>query len=127
MLLTACREIITNNVPPPYKSLFIPTFNLILALTQRDEEPWATYSHGKPISPEGLAELLRQYGIRSTKNKAQTYRGYTANQFEASWRRYLSPAVHSVPTPVPPLKTPANPPIPPTPKSSKPKSSISKS
>jgi Protein of unknown function (DUF3631) len=83
-LLTAIREIFREQ-----NTTGMRTTNLILHLASRVEEPWATYCRGTNITPEALANLLRPYGIRSSRNKDQAWRGYFAVHFQEAWKRYL--------------------------------------
>jgi hypothetical protein len=90
-LLAALREIFTAPLKgEPYTpAKFLSTAFLIVKLVAREEEPWARFTRGAPISPEALATLLRPYGIRSQKSKEQKHRGYVAADFEEPWERYL--------------------------------------
>lgn len=90
-LLTACREIFARIKADKNPELFISTHSLILKLVQREEEPWQHLTRGRPITPEGLANLLRPYGIQSRRNAKQTSRGYVAQDFAEAWSRYLAP------------------------------------
>jgi hypothetical protein len=105
-LLAACRDIFERVNAVPGDGLFMPTVKLISDLIARDEEPWARYTRGGPITDEALAKLLRPYGIKSGRNKTQKQRGYFATFFEDAWSRYLAPAPHSGENPA----TPASPP-----------------
>lgn len=83
-LLMACREL--------FKGMkFISTKSLIAKLVAREEEPWAEWNNGRPISPEKLAGLLREYKIRSQRTPDQKYTGYYAVHFKDAWTRYLPP------------------------------------
>jgi hypothetical protein len=55
------------------------------------ESPWATWHYGKPLSPRGLAKLLRRYGIRSKQVwvDGSNKHGYLRKDFADAWRRYL--------------------------------------
>jgi hypothetical protein len=91
-LLAACRAIFAEKAKDhPKDGRFIGTGNLIIELVSRAEEPWATFGHGKPITAEALANLLRPYGIESHRNRSQTERGYSAHDFQDAWERYLEP------------------------------------
>ena len=94
-LLTACREVFDKG-----DREFFYTVGLVCELISRVEEPWGVYDHGKPITPETLAKLLRPYGIRSERDKKQTGRGYYKFNFREAWERYLPP---------PPAKTTSSP------------------
>lgn len=92
MLLAACREVFAAWCKAdPAK--FLPTANLIVKLIAREEEPWATYTRGQPITAAAIAELLRPYGIRSCREqkKNTTTRGFVQKDFAEAWRRYLPP------------------------------------
>ncbi len=113
-LLTACRELFTlpkgkDNDCDKYRKNsideegFIPTSSLISYLATRREEPWRRWNHGHLITPEALANLLRPFGIRSTRNRDQSARGFYEDSFGDAWARYLPPAT--------PQKKPPNPSI----------------
>ena len=69
----------------------IRTAELIAALTADDEQGWATYNWGKPITPRQLTKLLASYGIRSKTVRfgPHTPKGYEAAQFADAFARYL--------------------------------------
>ncbi len=72
----------------------ISTVDLITALTDNEEAPWESYNRGKPISPRQLAQNLDTYGIKSKTVRTQfgTPKGYSFNQFQDAFARYLSPS-----------------------------------
>lgn len=99
MLLTASREIFDTK-----KSRFLPTTDLLHALYDREEEPWKSFSKGEHMSAEALGRMLRQYGIKSSRQTNRGARGYYRADFEDAWTRYLhtpkqpgSPGSHGVP------------------------------
>jgi hypothetical protein len=98
-LLMACREIFGT------QHSFISTDALIKTLEGRREEPWHRWHRGACITREALANLLRQFGIKSCRNKTQTQRGYAVADFKDAWGRFLPP----------PSPSPKNPAIPPSP------------
>ena len=69
----------------------IRTTDLIDALTADDEQGWATYNWGKPITPRQLAKLLAGYGIRpkTVRFGPHTPKGYERSQFADAFARYL--------------------------------------
>jgi putative DNA primase/helicase len=76
----------------------ISTADLIVALIGDDENPWATYNRGKPVSPRQIAKRLKEYGIVS-KNVRVGYgqsKGFDCLQFQDVFERYLA---HTSPTP----------------------------
>lgn len=100
-LLVACREIFTEATLTKEDGKFLRTPDLIHRLCLRDEEPWPTYTRGKQITPEALARLLREFGIKSMFNRRRTAKGYFEYAFEEAWKKYHPPT--------PPLKTASNP------------------
>jgi hypothetical protein len=87
-LLAACREVFLGG---PEKWGFIPTTELLARLHKMDEGPWKHYDHGRALGAEGLANLLRPYGIRPGRD-GQTARGYYLADFADAWGRYLPPS-----------------------------------
>ncbi|GFO68690.1 hypothetical protein GMLC_22690 [Geomonas limicola] len=71
----------------------ISTADLIRALCSDDEKPWATYNRGQAISPRQVASRLKEYGItsRSIRIYNSTPKGYTVDQFQEAFSRYLPP------------------------------------
>ncbi len=71
----------------------ISTVELIEALAEDAERPWATYNHGKQLSPRQLAKQLTIYGIGSKTvrlDTGKTPKGYEFSQFEDAFARYLA-------------------------------------
>ncbi|NPU91912.1 MAG: DUF3631 domain-containing protein [Gammaproteobacteria bacterium] len=71
------------------------TADLLEALTSDDEQPWATWNRGKPISPRQLASKLADFGIKSKQIRIGSVtgkKGFEADDFKDAWGRYLSPA-----------------------------------
>jgi sulfur transfer protein SufE len=71
----------------------ISTADLIQTLVADNEKSWATYNHGKPISPRQLAKLLAGYGIKSKTvrtSPTNTPKGFDTSQFEDVFARYLA-------------------------------------
>jgi hypothetical protein len=79
----------------------ISTVELIQALVADDEQSWATYNRGKPLSPRQLARQLAAYGIKpkTIRQQYSTPKGYDASQFEDAFARYLA-----APSNVPPQR-----------------------
>jgi len=70
----------------------VSTVDLIAYLCEDDEANWATYNHGKQISPKQLAKLLSGYGIVSATKRFSGYstaKGYEITQFLDVWARYI--------------------------------------
>jgi hypothetical protein len=68
--------------------------DLIAALIADEENPWATWNKGRPMTVKQLATRLAEYGIRSNTIRigTATPKGYRAEQFADAFARYLSPA-----------------------------------
>ncbi len=83
----------------------MPTQMLITELCKDEESPWSTYDNGKFITPRQLSSLLKQYGIQSKNIKLKdekVVKGFTKDQFEDAWNRYLSPSTaENAATPLP--------------------------
>lgn len=72
----------------------ISTVDLIEALVKDEENSWAAYNRGKPITPRQLARHLAVYGISSKTVRMgprNTPKGFDAAQFEDAFARYLTP------------------------------------
>lgn len=77
----------------------ISTAELITALCEDDEKPWATYNRGLQIKPRQVAKRLSEYGISSNtiRVNSTTAKGFIRSQFEDAFVRYLTlPPVSSV-------------------------------
>jgi len=68
----------------------IPTAELIVGLRADEEAPWDDW-RGRGLKPEGLAYLLRPYGIRAKQMKVAGFnvRGFDLEQFQDAFARYL--------------------------------------
>jgi hypothetical protein len=74
----------------------LATTTLIDALRADEEAPWAEYGpSGRPLRAEGLAFLLRPYGVRSRQMKIAgvNVHGYELDQLADAFDRYLPPPV----------------------------------
>jgi putative DNA primase/helicase len=69
----------------------ISSADLISALTEDLESPWATYRHGKPLNPRDLNEMLSAYDIHSKSLRfgPSSLRGFDYSQFKDAFARYL--------------------------------------
>ena len=69
---------------------------ILPALIAMEGRPWSEWSRGRPLSPRGLANLLKGFGIAPGTirlNHKLTAKGYKRASFEPIWKRYgiLSP------------------------------------
>lgn len=85
----------------------ISSRDLIDALKEIEDSPWATYNHGHPLSPRQLSSQLSRYDIQPKTvrvGKYDTPKGYALEQFTDAFARYLSKTepeeVDSEPLPV---------------------------
>ena len=71
----------------------IRSADLIAALCEIEDGAWATYNHGKSISPRQLSKLLGTYKIspKTVRMKHGTPKGYDLAQFADAFARYLTP------------------------------------
>jgi hypothetical protein len=75
------------------------TATLIDRLCEIEESPWGDW-YGKRITSQGLAKLLKPYGIRPRQWRDSydgVCRGYVRSDFEDAWTRYLPESVSSTP------------------------------
>lgn len=79
------------------------TKELIQALQEFEEAPWRTLER---FTPNTLARMLRNYGVKPHAFAGGKVRGYERSAFEDSWKRYL--VVPEAVTPVTPV-TPEEP------------------
>jgi len=78
----------------------ISTADLIAALCNDQEKPWATYNRGQSITPRQLASRLKEFGIMSNTIRIgnTTAKGYLFLQFVDTFERYLETKQSSVTT-----------------------------
>ena len=82
-LLTDVRQVFGDAEDMSSKSL-------LQALHGIAESPWADLK-GKPLDERGLAQRLRQYGVKSktVRQGTTTIKGYTCSDFLDVWSRYV--------------------------------------
>jgi hypothetical protein len=56
----------------------LATKTILAFLLTLEERPWADYRHGKPLSAETLATLLRPFGVHSQKRRLDGERNSVA-------------------------------------------------
>jgi len=76
--------------------------DLVEALITLKESPWGEYNKGKPLTQNGLAELLKPFGIYSKTLRIddKQRKGYTSDCFKDAFKRYIpsTPPHPTVPT-----------------------------
>jgi len=72
----------------------LSTADLLEALAENEEAPWAAWNRGKPMTPHQLAKRLGDFGIKpaTLRIEYRTAKGYKREQFEESFARYLRSA-----------------------------------
>lgn len=85
-LLEDIREIFANRGTEILRSAEICD-----ALASLEERPWPEFNRGKPITPNGLARLLRPFAIVSGNHRgpAGVTKGYNLAHFSDAFTRYL--------------------------------------
>jgi len=76
----------------------LPSTLIVSYLGEMEERPWSEWRHGKPITARQVSKLLHPYGITPGTVRftdGTTAKGYTLEQFEEAFSRYL-PAPQSV-------------------------------
>ncbi|WP_131778379.1 DUF3631 domain-containing protein [Legionella bozemanae] len=70
----------------------ISSSDLIKELCADEEQPWATYNRGQPITPRQIANLLKGYGIKSKSIRINcgTPKGFEKSKFIEAFDRYLT-------------------------------------
>jgi putative DNA primase/helicase len=59
-----------------------------------EERPWATFQRGRPLGPEVLARMLREFGVHPVSLRLagrRIVRGYRLGSFADAFARYLPP------------------------------------
>ncbi len=69
----------------------IATKDLISALCEIEDAPWASWNYGRSLSPRSLSKLLTPYQIapKNLKIDYKQSKGYAKSMFTDSWQRYL--------------------------------------
>lgn len=73
--------------------------DLLAALCEDEEAPWATWNRGRPMTARQLSARLGEFGVVSgtVRFGTHTAKGYTLDRFTDAFSRYLSsPGVSSV-------------------------------
>lgn len=84
----------------------ISTADLIAALCEDEEKPWATYNKGFQIKPRQVARKLSEYGISSNTIRIgpATPKGFMREQFTEAFSRYLASPPSPSATPPQPIQ-----------------------
>jgi uncharacterized protein DUF3631 len=75
----------------------LPSADLLTALVEEEEAPWATWNRGRPMSVKQLSARLADFGIRSQSIRlpnGKTPKGFHLAQFGDAFSRYLCQPSH---------------------------------
>ena len=82
LLLSDIAEILNR-----WTGATISSKDLLSELISDDEGPWAEWRRGEPITPRGIAKLLKEFGIRPTRDRKGGF--YRVADLEEACGRYL--------------------------------------
>ncbi len=82
LLLADIAEILVR-----WKGHTIGSRELLAELTADEEGPWAEWRRGEPITARGIAKLLKEFGIRPTRDR--TSRFYRVAELREACDRYI--------------------------------------
>jgi Protein of unknown function (DUF3631). len=87
-LLEDIRGIIEEKV-----SSKVSSKELVEKLVELEDHPWSDWRRGKPVTQNGLARLLKPFGVTSNLLRVgeDVFRGYSLEQFSEVFTRYLPP------------------------------------
>ncbi len=70
---------------------------MVTMLVAMEGSPWPEMNHGKEITANTVARLLRKFDIapRTIRGEETTFKGYLRDSFEDVWTRYLGPVSSS--------------------------------
>ncbi len=70
-----------------WTGITISSRDLLTELTADEEGPWAEWRRGDPITARGIAKLLKEFGIRPTRDR--TSRFYRVAELQEACGRYI--------------------------------------
>ena len=90
----SARVMLLADIKAIFEQIFserIPTKSLVTALVELEDRPWAEWRHGKSLTGNSLAKLLRPLDIRPKAERVdgKVVKGYAKEQFSDAWNRYL--------------------------------------
>ena len=86
-LLADCRTVFED-----LDATELSAAEIIAEICNLEENPWADYRRGKPITEKAFADLLGPFGIKSrrkTSGKGKGGKKWYRTDFEDAWRRYV--------------------------------------
>lgn len=95
------REQLLKDIKEIFKEQRDKIFSKLLTgkLVELEDRPWADWRKGKPLTQNALARLLKPFGIssKSVRIDDKTAKGYSLEQFEDAFQRYLAYTKDHVP------------------------------
>ena len=94
-MLADLRGVFHSEGDPPA----LATRSILDALHEMDSRPWSRHEKGKPLSPHGLAKLLRPFHVAPNTVRLAgggILKGYKRESFAALWKAYCPAAEISV-------------------------------
>jgi hypothetical protein len=69
----------------------LPSSDLVIALTEMEERPWSEWRHGRPITAQTIARLMRPFGVRpgNSRVRGQVMKAYQRVDIHAAFVRYV--------------------------------------
>ena len=90
----------------------LPSAFIAERLATMEERPWPAFAYGKPITPHGIARLLKPFNVRPRQirlpESGKRGQGYLAEQFRHVFKRYLQDWKISSASPDKPIKSKAS-------------------
>lgn len=96
---TILRDIRTIFDEQGRKYLRLHSEEIVSKLVEMEGHPWSEWKHGKPMTANSLARLLKPFKIKPTtiRDGVIVKKGYERTQFDDAFSRYLSePPIQSV-------------------------------
>jgi putative DNA primase/helicase len=95
------REQLLKDIKEIFKGQGDKIFSKLLVgkLVELEDRPWADWRKGKPLTQNALARLLKPFEIssKSVRIDDKTAKGYSLEQFEDAFQRYLAYTKNHVP------------------------------
>jgi hypothetical protein len=69
----------------------LPSCDLVFALIEMEERPWSDWRHGRPITAQSIAKLMKPFGVRpsNTRIRGQVVKAYHRADIHAAFIRYV--------------------------------------
>jgi hypothetical protein len=69
----------------------LPSCDLVFALIEMEERPWSDWRHGRPITAQSIAKLMKPFGVRpsNTRIRGQVVKAYHRADIHAAFVRYV--------------------------------------